>query len=67
MFCTQLTKAYGAKMSCNQLLVDSVTYDIDNIAMSLYDIIRGQRLGNGGDKMRMDLEGEEIQRRKAPL
>ena len=32
-FCMQLTKAYGALMSCNQLSL------IDNVAMSLYDTI----------------------------
>ena len=46
MFCMQLTKAYVAKISCNQLLIDFATSlltiylpILNSIAMSLYDII----------------------------
>ena len=45
-FCMQQTKAYVAETSCNQLLIDSATslltiYSpiLNNVAMSLYDII----------------------------
>ena len=41
----QLTKAYGAETSCNQVVIDSATFCsrpvrlINSVAMSLYDII----------------------------
>ena len=34
LFCTQLTKAYGAETSCNQVVIDSATYLL-KISLSL--------------------------------
>ena len=46
VFCEQLTKAFIAKTSCNQLLIDSATYllamnllTLKSVAMNLYDIM----------------------------
>ena len=46
LFCMQLTKAFLAEASCNQLLIDSATYlltinspTLKSVAMSLYNTI----------------------------